>query len=92
MTMRMRQDAGVEIQLRDAATARPLHSAYVIEMIGDRNGTRFELLLSSEGIGYIPSALAGSTLLFSVNGYSPARVAGWNGRRLDMRLERTAAQ
>lgn len=93
MTMRMRQDPGVEVRLRDATTERPLHSAYVIEMIGaDRNGTRFEVLLSSEGIGYVPAALAGSTLLFSANGYDVARVAGWNGRKLDLKVQRQTAQ
>jgi hypothetical protein len=92
LTLSMRQDPGVEIKVSDAANGRPLSDVYVIEMIGSRNGSRLELALSAEGIGYLPSALAGTTLQFSTGGYAPSRITAWNGRKLDMKLDRIAAK
>jgi hypothetical protein len=65
---------------------------FAIEMIGERNGSRLSLPLSAEGIGYLPGALAGSTFVFSTIGYAPVTVTGWNGRTLDLRLQRQAVE
>jgi hypothetical protein len=92
LTVRLRQDAGVEIKVRDAANDRPLRDVFAIEMIGERNGSRLSLPLSAEGIGYLPGALAGSTFVFSTIGYTPVTVTGWNGRTLDLRLQRQAVE
>jgi carboxypeptidase family protein len=92
LTVRLRQDTGVELEVRDSANGRALSHVYLIEMICNRNGSRLMLPLSAEGIGYLPSALAGSTLMFSASGYAPTRITRWNGRKLDMKLERITAQ
>ena len=88
LTIRLRPDVGVEIEAREASGGRPLHAIHAIEMIGDRNGTRLEVPLSAEGIGYLPSALTGSRLYISANGYAPVIISRWDGRKLDVKLAR----
>jgi hypothetical protein len=92
LTIRLRPDVGVEVKARDASNDRPLREIYAIEMIGDRNGTRLEVPLSAEGIGYLPSALTGSMLYISANGYAHAVIARWDGRKLDLKLARSTAE
>jgi hypothetical protein len=92
MAIRLRQQVGVEVRVRDAASGKPLQQIFAIEMIGDRNGSRLQLHLDDAGLGYIPSALAGSTLSVSALGYVPSLIRGWTGERLDLQLERQKAQ
>ena len=88
MTVRLRQETGAEVRAREADSGKPLKQLYATEMIGDRNGSRLQVHLNDKGVGYIPSALAGSTLSFSSYGYVPALIREWNGERLDLQLER----
>ena len=88
MTIRLRQNRGVEIKARDARSGRPLQDIYVNEMIGDRNGSRLRLQLDENGTAFIPAALAGSTLSFSASGYVSAIVHAWSGEELDLHLAR----
>ncbi len=92
LTIRLRQGKGVEIRAHEAGSGKPLQSVYAIEMIGDRNGSRLQLHLDENGIGYIPSALAGSSISFSAFGYVPAVIREWSGQGLDLQLRRQKAQ
>ena len=92
MTIRLRREMGVSIRVREAGSGKPVRQTYVIEQIGERNGIRLQLRLDDEGAGYIPGALAGSTLSFFTSGYVPAVVRSWNGQALDLQLERQLAQ
>ena len=92
LTVQLRQEMGVEIRVREAGSGKPLQQIFAIEMIGDRNGSRLQLRLDDDGMGYIPSALTGSALSISAFGYLPTVIRGWNGQRLDVQLERQKAQ
>jgi len=85
--LRMRPDLGVRISVREAGSNRPLRKLVVSEKIDARNGTNLQLHLDDEGVGYLPSALAGSVLSFLAFGYVPAVVHEWDGAKLDLRLE-----
>lgn len=87
-TVRLRRAEGVEIRVRDGDDGRPLRSVMAIEMVGEGNGTRLSLQLNEEGVGHLPAALEGSTLVFSDWAYEPIRVREWNGQALELRLER----
>jgi hypothetical protein len=88
MTVRLRQEEGVEIRVRGADSRRTIEHVYVVETIGGRNGSQLRVHLDDNGVGYVPSALAGSTLSFSSFGYAPSVIPDWNGERLELRLER----
>ncbi|HKU13391.1 MAG TPA: carboxypeptidase regulatory-like domain-containing protein [Steroidobacteraceae bacterium] len=87
MTIRLRRDAGVELRVHDAQSGEALQWLYAYEVIGDRNGTQLSIRLDEEGVGYLPRALAGTTLEFSTDGYAPQTLS-WTGDRLDLRLIR----
>lgn len=87
MTIRLRRASGVEVRAQEARGGKPVRSLRVSEMIGDRSGSDFHVVLDENGIGYLPSALAGSTLSFSANGYEPRVVRSWNGQGLELELE-----
>jgi hypothetical protein len=88
MTLRLRRDAGVAISVRSDVTTRRLQHIYVVEKVGEGNGIRLVVPLSEDGEGYLPSALANSTLSFAAGDFKPIVVDPWNGERLDLRLER----
>jgi hypothetical protein len=90
MTIRLRQDGGVQIRARHAGSGKPLQSVFAIEMVGERNGSRLQLRLDQNGVGSIPSALQGSTISFSAFGYAPVVIRDWNGQSLDLQLEKQA--
>ncbi len=92
LTVPMRQDMGVEVRVREADSGKPLQQVFAVEMIGDRYGSELQLGLDDDGVGYIPSALAGSTLSFSAMGHAPTVIAGWSGQPLDLQLEREETQ
>jgi protocatechuate 3,4-dioxygenase beta subunit len=92
MTIRLQQDPGVEIRVRAADTGKPVSEIYVIELIGERNGSRLVVPLDAEGAGYIPSALEGSKLSFAASGFAQAIVESWSGQQLDLKLVRERPQ
>jgi hypothetical protein len=89
LAIRLRRDAGVEVRVQDAASRQSLRQMYLVETLGKRTGTQMTLHLDDDGVAYIPSALAGSTLTFSVTGYESAIVPAWNGQSLNLQLEQT---
>jgi hypothetical protein len=92
MTLRLRREPGVEIRVRQADTGKPLGEVWVIELIGERNGTRLVVPLNEDGKGYIPGALASSTLSFAASGFSSATFDPWDGQPVDLKLQREPAR
>ena len=88
MALRLRRDAGVAISIRPADAAKRLDQVYVNELIGARGGIRLVVPLDEGGEGYLPSALANSTLRFAAPGFNSIVVDPWKGERLDLELER----
>lgn len=54
-------------------------------------GSGFRLHLDENGVGYIPRALAGSTLVFNARSYLPAVISDWGGEQLDVQFEKRSA-
>lgn len=92
MTIRLRQNTGVEIRVRDARSGKPVQEVMAIEVLGNRNGSKIQLHLDEDGVGSIPSALAGSTISFFAYGYGQAMIREWSGQRLDLQLQPQKAQ
>lgn len=92
MTISLRRDMGVEVRVHESTGGKPLQEILVFEMVGDRNGSRLQLHLDDDGMGYLPAALSGSTLSFSTSGYLPVVIGGWNGEALDLQFSRQKAQ
>ena len=88
LTVPLRQDMGVEVRVREAGSGKPLQQVSATELVGNRDGAMLQLGLNDDGVGYIPSALAGSTLSFFAMGHAAAVIAGWSGQPLDLQLER----
>jgi hypothetical protein len=88
MTIRLRREPGVALQARDAATGKPMQQLYAYEMVGERNGISLHLALDEQGLGSIPSGLAGATVAFWSEGYVPQTVSSWDGDRLDLKFVR----
>jgi hypothetical protein len=88
MTIRLDQGQGVEAQVRDAISGKPLRSMnlHAVETIRGRHGISFNVTLDENGVGYVPSGLAGSTLSFGVNGYAGTEVRDWSGDELRLKF------
>jgi hypothetical protein len=89
MTIRLRRDPGVEVRAYDAATGKPLTSLRATEMLGDRPAVvQVPVPLDEKGVGYIPAALAGTTVAFWAEGYAIQNVSAWDGERLNLKFVR----
>jgi hypothetical protein len=86
MAIRLRQDKGVEIRGRDAATGRPVPEIMVFESNAGRSGLTMNLTLDESGLGYLPGGLAGSKLLLVAPGAGSVEIPAWNGAALDLRF------
>ena len=88
MTIRLDQGKGVEAQARDAISGKPLRSmnVHAVETVRGRHGISFTVTLDENGVGYVPSRLAGSTLSFGVDGYAVAEVRDWSGDELRLKF------
>lgn len=88
MTIPLRQGKGVEARMHDAISGKPLRGmgVYAAETIGSRHGISFTFTLDENGVGYVPSGLAGSTLSFGVDGYALAEVRDWSGDELRLKF------
>jgi protocatechuate 3,4-dioxygenase beta subunit len=84
--IRLRQDRGVEIRGRDAATGRPLREILVFERLAGHGGLMIALPLDESGIGYLPSGLAGSKLQLIAPSVGHVDIPSWDGDALDLRF------
>jgi Carboxypeptidase regulatory-like domain len=89
MTIRLQRDRGVEVSVRTGDGKRP-QAVSVHEVVRTEtaswSGIGFQLSFDENGLAYIPSALAGSTLSFSARGYAPVSIREWNGQSLTLDL------
>jgi hypothetical protein len=88
MTIRLSQAKGVEARVRDAISGKPLRSMnlHAVETIRGRHGISFNVTLDENGVFYVPSGLAGSTLSFGADGYAVAKVHDWSGDELRLKF------
>jgi hypothetical protein len=85
MAIRLRRSSGVEIRARTASPSR--RHLYVGETLGDiTRGVQLRIPLDENGIGSLPSALAGSTLEISGGSVAPMIIQEWNGQPLDLKF------
>lgn len=83
----LRQGGGVEIRVHKPTDGEPVHGFLVTEK-SRGNGWDLDLWIpvDSEGIGHLPSALAGSTLEIQGSGDKPIVIREWDGQSLDLKL------
>ncbi len=81
----LHEERGVEVTAREAVSGTPVRA---IEVIDDGRGSLLTLYLDKDGVGYLPGALAGSTLRFMAHGLEPTVIDHWNGSRIDLLFER----
>ncbi|HSD74819.1 MAG TPA: carboxypeptidase regulatory-like domain-containing protein [Steroidobacteraceae bacterium] len=87
LQVQLREERGVRVTARQAASGTPANQLIAIEVIGTGRGSLLRLQLDDEGTGYLPSALAGSTLKFVALGCEPTMIDRWNGDELDLELK-----
>jgi hypothetical protein len=92
MTIRLRQETGAEIRVHDAVNGKPLSVIFATEMVGASPALTLRVDLDDDGVGYIPNALAGSTITFAAEGYAETVIRGWDGQGLNLRLELQKSQ
>jgi hypothetical protein len=88
LAFRLRRSNGVEVRIQEADGSKILRDVFLSETIGDSKGIGLWIRLDENGVGSIPSALAGSRLSFGIPGHEPAVVDKWDARPLDLRLTR----
>jgi hypothetical protein len=85
----LRKSAGVEVRVQSASDDTQIRQLFVGErMPGSDYGIALSIAVDREGIGYLPSALAGSTLTIYSFGSQPVVIEKWNGQSLDLKLSR----
>jgi hypothetical protein len=92
LTVRLRAERGVEVAAYEAVSGNPVKSLVAVEVIGSGMGSVVRVELDDDGRGYLPSALAGSTLKFMAPECKPTVIDSWDGNSLDLRLERASAR
>jgi hypothetical protein len=92
LTVRLRAEPGVEVAAYEAVSGNPVKSLVAVEVIGSGMGSVVRVELDDDGRGYLPSALAGSTLKFMAPECKPTVIDSWDGNSLDLRLERASAR
>jgi hypothetical protein len=92
MTIHLRPARGVEFRVRDATSGQPLDSVAAVEFVDGEPGLTLQLNLDQNGVGYVPAALAGSTLKLFAMGYAPAEVVSWNGESREVSLQRQSVR
>jgi hypothetical protein len=88
MAISLRPARGAEVRIRDATSGEPVHNVTTIEMINGQRGMFLQMNLDQNGVGYLPSAMAGSSLRFGAMGYGTATITDWNGQALEVTLQR----
>lgn len=87
LVIALRPAKGVEIKVRDASNGRAIRGLSAQEILDGQPGLFMQLNLDQNGVGYLPSGIAGSTLKFMTMGYAPITVTAWNGDGLELSLQ-----
>jgi hypothetical protein len=83
----LRKSAGVELRVR-AANGEQAAPVFVNEQTpGSNYGISLWIPLNAEGIGFLPSALAGSTLRIQRSGSMPIVIEKWDGQSLELKFQ-----
>jgi hypothetical protein len=84
-TITLRKSAGVEVRVQSAPTGLEIRQLFISEKMPDSDyGIGLSIALDGEGIGYLPGALAGSTLNIQRSGARPIVIEKWNGQSLEL--------
>lgn len=90
LTINLRPARGVELKVRDAVSGKAINAVTAMEIIGGSPGLVMQMNLDQNGVGYLPSGIAGSGLRIFTMGYVPTQIAAWNGEGLEVSLQRQA--
>lgn len=83
----LRKSAGVEVRVQSAPNGPEIRQLFISEKMPDSDyGIGLSIALDGEGIGYLPSALAGSTLSIARSGARPIVIEKWNGQSLELKF------
>ena len=86
-TITLRKSAGVEVRVQSAPNGPEIRQLFVSEKLpGSDYGIGLWIALDGEGIGYLPGALAGSTLMIQRSGAQPIVIERWNGQSLELKF------
>ena len=92
-TITLRKSAGVEVTVQADGSGERARPLYVTEqMPGSNYGIGLWVPLDLEGVGHLPSALAGSTLRIQRQGSTPVVIEDWDGQSLNLKLQPAAAR
>jgi hypothetical protein len=85
--IRLRKSAGVKVNVRRVSFAGPLERFYMRETLPNiERGIGLWVTVDRDGVGYLPSELAGSSLKITFSGAPPIVIEKWNGQPLDLKL------
>jgi hypothetical protein len=86
-TITLRKSAGVEVRLQFAQNSPQIERFFVSEKLpGTDYGIGLWVAVNSEGVAYLPGALAGSGLTISGLGGKRFVFEKWDGQSLDLKL------
>jgi hypothetical protein len=86
-TIALRKSNGVEVRVQQAADKEPVRGLTVSETIpGNDVAVWLWVPLSREGVGSLPSALAGDRLEIQNRGDKPIVIEEWDGQSLELQL------
>lgn len=88
----LRPARGAELKVRDAVSGKSLNAVTAMEIIDGAPGIVMQMNLDQNGVGYLPSGIAGNALRIFAMGYAPTQIAAWNGQGLEVSLQRQATQ
>lgn len=83
----LRKSAGVKVNVRRVSFAGPLERFYLRETLPNIDrGIGLWVAVDRDGVGYLPSELAGSSLKITFSGAPPVVIEKWNGQSLELKL------
>jgi hypothetical protein len=85
-TISLRKSGGIEVRAR-TANGEPQRTINVLESIpGNDREINLHIPLDRDGVGFLPSALAGSTLSIYGATQRPVVIRQWDGQSLDLKF------
>jgi hypothetical protein len=85
-TIALRKSSGVEVRVQAAANDEPVRGILVTQTIpGSELGIHLWIPLNREGVGSLPSALAGSHLMIEYGRAKPLVIDEWDGQPLELK-------
>jgi hypothetical protein len=85
-TITLRRSPGVQVRLEPARNGEQIRPFYVLEKLpGSDYGIGLWIPVDLEGVGYLPSALAGSTLTIQRQGDKPVVIEKWDGQSFELK-------